>query len=94
MSSDNQQLHAIVRGRVQGVNFRYSTVTQASRLGLSGWVRNQPDGSVEVLAEGPRHVLEQLLAFLGHGPPSARVSGVEPVWQPASQAYRQFEVQW
>ncbi len=94
MSSDIQQLHAIVRGRVQGVNFRHSTVTQASRLGLLGWVRNQPDGSVEVLAEGPRPVLEELLAFLRHGPPSARVSGVDPVWQPATQSYRQFEVQW
>ena len=63
-------------------------------LGLSGWVRNQPDGSVEVLAEGPRPLLEQLLAFLRRGPPSARVSGVEPAWQPASQSFHQFEVQW
>ena len=94
MSSDIQQLHAIVRGQVQGVNFRSSTVTQAARLSLAGWVRNLPDGSVEVLAEGPRPVLEQLLAFLRHGPPSARVSGVEPAWQPPTQSFQQFEVRW
>ena len=94
MSSDIQQLHAIVRGRVQGVNFRSSTVSQASRLGLLGWVRNQPDGSVEVLAQGPRPALEQLLAFLKQGPLGARVSGVEPAWQPPSQPLQQFEAQW
>jgi acylphosphatase len=94
VSSDIQQLHAIVRGRVQGVNFRASTVTQASRLGLLGWVRNQPDGSVEVLAEGPRPALEQLVAYLRRGPQGARVSAVEPVWQTATQTFRQFEVRW
>ena len=94
MRSDIHQLHAIVRGQVQGVNYRSSTVTQASRLGLSGWVRNQSDGSVEVLAEGPRAALEQLLAYLRHGPPSAQVSSVEPSWQPATQTFQHFEVRW
>ena len=94
MSSDIHQLHAIVRGRVQGVNFRSSTVTQASRLGLSGWVRNQADGSVEVVAQGPRPALEQLLLFLQQGPHGARVSGVAPDWQAPSQTFRQFEVRW
>ena len=94
MSSEILQLRAIVHGEVQGVNYRSSTVTQASRLGLSGWVRNQSDGSVEVLAEGPRAALEQLLAYLRLGPPAARVTAVEPAWQPATQAFRQFEVRW
>lgn len=94
MSSEIYQLHAIVRGQVQGVNFRSSTVNQAARLGLAGWVRNQPDGSVEVLAEGPRPALGRLLDFLRQGPPSAHVTGVEPAWQPASRAFKQFEVRW
>jgi len=94
MNSDIQQLHAIVRGRVQGVNFRSSTIHQASRLGLSGWVRNQPDGSVEVLAQGPRPTLEQLLTFLHQGPPGARVTAVEPAWQPPTETFNQFEVRW
>ena len=94
MNSEIHQLHAVVRGRVQGVNFRSSTVNQASCLGLAGWVRNQPDGSVEVLAEGPRPSLENLLDFLRRGPPSARVTGVEPAWQPATRAFQHFEVRW
>jgi acylphosphatase len=94
MSNDAQQLHAIVRGQVQGVNFRSSTVAQARRLGLSGWVRNRPDGSVEVLAEGPRSGLDQLLSFLQHGPPGAMVSEVQPTWIPATLTYKLFEVRW
>jgi len=94
MTTDTQQLHAIVHGQVQGVNFRYSTQAQASRLGLLGWVRNRPDGSVEVVAEGPRAALDQLLVFLQHGPRAAAVSRVEPAWRPASQAFSLFEVRW
>ncbi len=94
MSSNAQQLHAIVRGQVQGVNFRSSTQAQARRLGLSGWVRNRRDGSVEVLAEGPRAGLEQLLSFLRYGPPAAIVSEVQPTWLQATLAFKQFEVQW
>src|SRR5215510_14051219 len=91
MSSEIQQLHVIVRGYVQGVNFRSSTATVADHLGLSGWVRNQADGSVEVVAEGPRPGLERLLDFLRRGPPAARVTRVEPEWRAATQAFRRFE---
>jgi acylphosphatase len=94
MSTDHQQLHAIVRGRVQGVSFRAATQQEAQRLTLTGWVRNRPDGSVEVLAEGPRAPLEQLAAWLHHGPPAAAVSEVSAEWQAASGLGRQFEVRW
>jgi acylphosphatase len=94
MSTDQQQLHAIVRGLVQGVNFRAGTVARARQLRLAGWVRNRDDGSVEVLAEGPRPALEQLLAFLRRGPVGARVTEVQPTWQPAGQGLRGFEVRW
>ena len=67
----------IVSGRVQGVFFRAWTREQAESLGLSGWVRNRPDGTVEVLAQGDPDDLAQLEDRLHEGPPAARVAGVE-----------------
>ncbi|MDW8395451.1 MAG: acylphosphatase [Anaerolineae bacterium] len=93
MSADaTQQLHAIVFGTVQGVNFRHTTRLEAQRLGLVGWVRNLPDGTVEVTAEGARTALEQLLAFLHKGPPAARVTGVRAEWRAPTGAFTQFEI--
>lgn len=71
MNDNNSCLHAVVHGRVQGVFFRASTQKKARALGLTGWVRNLPDGTVEVLAVGPRPALEALLAWLHEGPPLA-----------------------
>ena len=73
-------VRAVIRGRVQGVSFRWYTREEAERLGLNGWVRNLADGSVELWAEGERPALEALLAWCGKGPPAARVSGVEVEW--------------
>ncbi|HNS50950.1 MAG TPA: acylphosphatase [Anaerolineae bacterium] len=87
------RLSAVVRGRVQGVGFRYHTRQRATELGLTGSVRNRWDGSVEVLAEGPRRQLEDLLAFLREGPPSAFVTEVEVQWSAASCDHARFEVQ-
>jgi acylphosphatase len=86
------RLHAVVRGRVQGVGFRYFVARQARSLGLLGWVRNMADGAVEVEAEGPRALLDALLEELRHGPPGARVSGVHPTWSEGEATYRRFEV--
>ena len=72
--------HAIVRGRVQGVQFRYYTAREAKALCLSGWVRNLPDGTVEVQASGEESVLRDLHRWLQQGPPSARVISVEITW--------------
>jgi acylphosphatase len=67
-----------VRGRVQGVFFRASTSQEAARLGgLKGWVRNDTDGSVEVLVEGPREKVDNLIKWLRQGPPLAKVAAVE-----------------
>ena len=74
------RLRAIVRGRVQGVNFRYHTVGVARQLGLSGWVANRWDGAVETVAEGERQALEKFKAFLGRGSPSSIVSQVDVSW--------------
>ena len=69
--------HALIRGRVQGVGFRYSTVREAQRLTLKGWVRNVSDGHVEVWAEGPQTQLKLFLAWLRRGPQFSRVDSVE-----------------
>ncbi len=67
----------IVRGLVQGVGFRHHTKVRARELGIAGWVRNLPDGSVEVWAEGEASVLDELDRWLRIGPPGARVEGLE-----------------
>ena len=76
MGSDNRVLHVAVRGRVQGVGFRWFVRERARALKLSGWVRNAADGSVEVLAEGEATALEELRALLGRGPTGANVAEV------------------
>jgi acylphosphatase len=72
-----------IEGRVQGVAFRAWTVAEAERRGLSGWVRNRRDGSVEALLHGPQTLVDQLVALCQRGPPAARVSRV--VAEPASE---------
>ena len=66
-----------ISGRVQGVFFRASTRAEAERLGLTGWARNLADGRVEVLAVGPASELAELAMWLEHGPPDARIDGIE-----------------
>jgi acylphosphatase len=75
--SARERLHAIVRGQVQGVGFRWYVVRVADGLGLDGWVMNRADRSVEVVAEGPSQRLDELLAALREGPPSSAVQAVE-----------------
>ena len=70
-------LHVIVHGVVQGVGFRYFVLRRAQPLGLTGWVRNLPDGTVEIRAEGPVSKLQELLAALPYGPYGAHVDRVE-----------------
>ena len=77
---DTHRVHAIVRGRVQGVGYRASTQAEGRRLGLRGWVRNLPDGSVELEAIGPRAAVDALLAWAAEGPLGARVDAVERRW--------------
>ncbi len=86
------RLHARVEGIVQGVGFRAYTLRQARQLGLTGWVRNRWDGSVEVVAEGPRGALEDLVRRLHIGPVSAQVTRVEVQWEPYQGAFTSFSV--
>ena len=71
-----RRVRAIVTGRVQGVAYRASTVFEARALGLTGWVRNLPDGAVELEAQGEDDGVTALVAWCAHGPPAARVTGV------------------
>jgi acylphosphatase len=81
-----------VCGRVQGVYFRASTVEQARRLGLSGWVMNCADGSVEVTAEGAIEQLETLINWCRTGPPGAQVKEVCEQWEPSKQEFQSFYI--
>ena len=85
-------LHARIEGMVQGVGFRFSTVHQARRLGLSGYVRNLWDGAIEVVAEGPEQQLQRLERWLHHGPPGAVVRRVDSHYAPYQGLYRSFGV--
>ena len=76
-------VRVIVKGRVQGVFYRGSTQQEAQRLGLTGWVRNLQDGSVEFVAEGPSDAIDALLAWAHRGPDMAAVSSVEVTDAPA-----------
>jgi acylphosphatase len=90
--SDMVRLHARVRGEVQGVSFRYYTLRRAKELGLVGFVRNRYDGSVEVVTEGEREAVDQLLAWLHIGPPSAEVKRVDSQWEKPTGEFGRFEV--
>jgi len=74
---DVETLSVTVTGRVQGVGFRAATVRQAHFLKIAGWVRNNADGSVEALLQGPHEAIDQMLSWLLTGPPPARVDQID-----------------
>jgi acylphosphatase len=87
-----ERLEAVVRGHVQGVGFRYWVVRRAAGLGLSGWVANQPDGSVRCVAEGSGAALDELERLLNAGPAGSVVDHVQAVRMPGADAFTGFEV--
>jgi len=89
-----ERLHAIVRGDVQGVGFRYFVQRSAAQLGLTGWVRNNDDGTVEVVAEGPREKLEELRRAVERGPRMAHVPRVDAEWSAATGTLHGFDLSW
>ena len=68
--------HLIISGRVQGVGFRYSMLAEARRLGVTGWVRNRRDGTVEAVVDGDPAAVAAMVKWAGAGPPGARVTDV------------------
>lgn len=90
--SQQRQLTAIVHGYVQGVSFRYYTQRAARRLGVTGWVANQRDGTVKVVAEGEDAALQALLAFLYEGSPAANVRHVDSSWANPTGLFHNFSI--
>jgi acylphosphatase len=88
------QLHVIVEGRVQGVGFRAFTQRTAINYGLSGWVRNRWDGSVELMAEGQNTDLEKFLITIKRGPFPGTTRNVRVVWKDASGGFTNFLIKW
>jgi acylphosphatase len=86
-------LHAVVRGRVQGVGFRWFVREAAHRLGLAGWVRNLPDGSVEVAADGDDESIASFRVALQEGPGGASVTGVDELPPHPQSLDRPFAIQ-
>jgi acylphosphatase len=87
-----ERLEATVRGHVQGVGFRYYVMRMANRQGLTGWVANEPDGSVRCVIEGPPDGLDRIEAMLRHGPQGAIVDAVQAVRMPATGRFERFDV--
>lgn len=87
-----ERAHVRVSGRVQGVFFRDSAREKARELGLTGWVRNTPDGRVEAVFEGPPEAVREAVRWCGEGPPHAEVEGVETEFEPARGDLDGFEV--
>lgn len=85
-----QQRHMLVDGRVQGVSYRACTERKGAELGLQGYVRNLPDGRVEIVAEGPEDALDKLEQWCWQGSPAANVTGVSSASQPASGGFSGF----
>lgn len=89
-----EEFSAVVIGRVQGVGFRYFVVGKARILGLQGYVRNDSTGDVEVVAQGTRSALEQLLVLLRRGPSAAQVHNVQCAWREPTEHFSGFYIRY
>ncbi len=88
------RIHLIIKGRVQGVFFRANTQKQAKRLDLTGWVKNLPDENVEVVAEGEKEKIKDLISFCRKGPSSARVDDIDFKWEEFTGEFRSFSIKY
>jgi acylphosphatase len=93
-ASQSQRVQIRVFGDVHGVGFRYSLVEKAQELGLVGWTRNASDGSVEIVAEGAKEMLEKLISWTKEGPTFAKVSKIDVTWNAATGEFSGFEVKY
>jgi acylphosphatase len=82
----------LIHGRVQGVGYRFFVQETAEELGIFGWVRNTPDGSVEAYGEGKREDLEAWIKRLRQGPPLSRVDTIQPAWQTSQGSSQMFSI--
>lgn len=88
----NARVHLLISGEVQGVFFRANTRRAANELDVKGWVRNLPDGNVEVVAEGRKPLLDKLIEFCRKGPEGASVENIEIKWEEFKNEFGGFDV--
>ena len=91
---EKSRAHIVINGIVQGVFYRASTQETARRLGLAGWVRNLPDGSVEALFEGPADRVREAVEWCRQGPPGARVTEIDEKWSDNTGEFRNFSIKY
>jgi acylphosphatase len=86
--------HVFVKGRVQGVLFRYVTKDEANLRGVKGWVRNLEDGRVEAVFEGVKEKVDEMIEFCHYGPPAAKVSSVKVMWEEYTGNFKGFSIRY
>lgn len=91
---DTLRAQVIVHGLVQGVWFRQSTKDEALRIGVSGWVRNLPDGTVEAVFEGGKKQVEEIVGWCHRGPSGAEVTKVDISWQKHKGEFSRFDIRY
>ena len=89
-----KRAHVYIKGRVQGVFFRATTKKRANDLGITGWVKNLPDGRVEAVFEGEEETIEEMIGFCHEGPSSAVVKDVEIEWEEYEGDFSGFKVKY
>lgn len=87
-----KRVNIVVRGRVQGVFFRAGAQREARRLGLTGWTKHRADGGLEFLVEGEEDDVKDFLAWVQHGPSTARVDKVETRWRGYTGEFAEFRI--
>ena len=92
-TKSTHRVHVFYSGRVQGVGFRYEAESVAHRLGLKGWVKNLQDGRVELLCEGSREQIEQILSEIQEGTLGRHIKKVDCVWEAPTNEYKDFSVE-
>jgi acylphosphatase len=88
-----EAVHMIVHGRVQGVGFRFFVREQATRLGVKGWVKNLPDGTVEIEAQGEKSQLEKLIDQVKQGPSFGNVDDININWKSPESSFSSFSIE-
>ena len=91
---DNIRAHIFISGRVQGIFFRQNTQKKAQKLGVTGWVKNLSDGRVEIVCEGEKEKVEEIVKWAKRGPILAKVNGLDVEWQEYRGEFNNFEIRY